>query len=339
MYARFADLLRPQKKLLSFLCCPCIYIGMATLTQLIEMAKASSSHIEMTNENLVAEIQRLDSSTIPADRERLAALQAKLLAQNAGLIIKVAHRYNRAKAFTPDEAAEISMAPLIAARKFDPERGVKFCACLPWYVRSALQAEHAFGSGQSQSVYARAKAKLNNMDRFSAEQVARAAETLRSKAVLDSPTIAAQMTDNISAEELFLETTEKSAAETRKERMLTLATEAVTMLTPEQKEVLASLLAPAPHGRDADGLRTSPAIARQLLFKVEYAKTQKRQVFDTIQDYILENDPSLRPPNWQPRQQGVWLPEMQGFLMGLFGTPTADEIVNYRKVARRRMRR
>ena len=102
MYARFADLLRPQKKLLSFLCCPCIYIGMATLTQLIEMAKASSSHIEMTNENLVAEIQRLDSSTIPADRERLAALQAKLLAQNAGLIIKVAHRYNRAKAFTPD---------------------------------------------------------------------------------------------------------------------------------------------------------------------------------------------------------------------------------------------
>lgn len=308
---------------------------MATLTQLMEMAKTASSHIEMSNEELVAEIQRLDGSTEPADRTYLAELQAKLLAQNAGLIIKVAYRYNRAKAFTPDEAAEISLAPLIAARKFDPDRGVKFCACLPWYVRAALQAEHAFDSGQSRSVYARARAKLNNMDRFTGQEIARAEATLRSKAVLDSPTVAAQLTDNISAEERFLEAAEKSIAAKRKERMLALATQAISMLTEEQKQVLDSLLAPAPRTIAADGLRSAAAVARELHVKVEYAETQKRQVFDLIQDYILENEPTFRPPSWQPRQQGVWIPEMQGYLMGLFGTPTVDEVAHYRKVVKR----
>ena len=50
------------------------------------------------------------------------------------------------------------------------------------YVHSALQAEQGFGAGQSQSVYARAKAKLNNNGHYQRRWVARA------EAVLDSPT-------------------------------------------------------------------------------------------------------------------------------------------------------
>ena len=105
---------------------------MGYLNQLLETAKVQTSDITMSNEEIVTEIQRLDGSQLPTDRHRMELLQSKLFCQNAGLIVQTANRYNRGNAFTSDEEEEIALAVFTAARRFDPERGVKFSACLPW---------------------------------------------------------------------------------------------------------------------------------------------------------------------------------------------------------------
>ena len=85
-----------------------------------------SSDIELANEVIAAEIQRLDGTTDPALRRRLSELQAKLFTQNAGLVVNVAQHYNRGKQPTPDQTSELALAVFEAARKYDPSRGSKF---------------------------------------------------------------------------------------------------------------------------------------------------------------------------------------------------------------------
>ena len=151
---------------------------MATLHQLINStSRMTEGKATSTNEELVAIIQRLSDSQAPEDRERLGEAQEQLFTQNAGLIIKIATRYNRGHSLTPDETAEAMLAVFVAARNYDPERG-RFSSCLPWYIQSALQAEHAFTHERSQSVYARSAAALNNSSDYSRDEVERAGAIL-----------------------------------------------------------------------------------------------------------------------------------------------------------------
>ena len=308
---------------------------MPNLKQLIITTKAMSSGIEMSNEELVAEIQLLADSANPTDQKRLTTLQAKLFSQNAGLVVRSASRYNRGKVLTPDETAEVAMAVFTAARKYDFSRGVPFSSCLPWHIQSALQREHAFMANQSQSVYARAAAKVNNSSLYSVDEVARAETALHHPAALDMPSVVSRLTDNVSTEDLFISLTEQSADEDKRERMLQRSTEAIALLPLEQKQILATLLAPL-QAADEFGLRSTAAIAKQLHTTEKYVEDQKQLMFGTIFEHIMEMEPSMRPVDWTPNQQGIQVAGIEGFLMGLFGTPTAGEIENYRKVTKKR---
>ena len=311
---------------------------MTNLIELIKATEAISSSIHMTNEELVAEIQRLADSSEEADQKLLTTLQAKLFSQNGGMIVQVATRYNRHKYLSSDEAAEVSMAVFTASRKFDLSRGVPFSSCLPWYIKSALQSEHAFVANQSQSSYARNTAKVNNPQSYRAEQISKAEAVLNRVTTLDVRSIESRLTDNVSTEDLFISLSEQIKDEDKRERMLKRSTEAVALLSSEQKQILATLLTPL---RTADdfGLRTTSAIAKQLHVSEKYVEDQKQLMFNAIYEHIMETEPDLRPPDWVPNQQGVRLPGMEGFLLGLFGTPTVGEIENYRKVVKKRFSR
>lgn len=309
----------------------CIPMSMSTtLGQIADTTRTMTAHIPMTNEELVAEIQRLDGSESPGDRSLLAELQAKLFSQNAGLAIKIAHRYCRGRSFSDDEASEITMAVLVAARKYDPTRGVKFTSCLPWYVRSALQHEHAFQAGPSQSVYARARATVNNMDRYGSSEIAAAEALLRVAAPLDTPATAAALTNGLSAEDTMLGLLERASEEQTGERLAGLVAEACRRLTGEQRRILAALLAPG-EARDESGLRTTRAVARQLGLASRRVAEQREAVVAKIAEHVFANEPGLCPPGWAPEQRGVTLPGLEAVVLGLFGTPTVAEMINYRR--------
>ena len=311
---------------------------MTDLSELIKATEAISSGIHMANEELVAEIQRLADSPEGADQKLLTALQAKLFSQNAGMIVKVATHYNRQKYLTPDETAEVSMAVFTASRKFDLSRGVPFSSCLPWYIKSALQREHAFVANQSQSIYARNAAKVNNGHMYSNVELSRAELALNQVTTIDISSMDSRLTDNNSTEDLFLSLAEQTLDEDKKDRMLRRSTEAVALLSPEQKQILAIMLTPL-RTTDAYGLRTTSAIAKQIHTSEKYVDDQKGLMFNTVYEHIMETEPDLRPSDWVPNQQGVQLPGMEGFLLGLFGTPTVGEIENYRKVVKKRFSR
>jgi hypothetical protein len=79
--------------------------------------------------------------------------------------------------------------------------------------------------------------------------------------------------------------------------MLKRSTEAVALLSSEQKQILSTLLTPL---RTADdfGLRTTSAIAKQLHTSEKYIEDQKQLMFNAIYEHIMETEPDLRPPDW-----------------------------------------
>ena len=299
------------------------------LKQLFDMVEMESSDIELANEVLAAEIQRLDGTTDPALRRRLSELQAKLFTQNAGLVVNVAQHYNRGKQPTPDQTSELALAVFEAARKYDPSRGSKFSSCLAFYVKSALQKEHSFAAGHSQSVYARNKAKLNNPERYSREEISRAEALLRSKKVFSEETDSRSIP---SAEDLLFALTGKTLDEAKNDRRLTLLFEALDQFPERERAVVDAMLQPA-RAVTEYGLSTNDAIARKLHLSRATVEIESQRISATIQDYIFENEPSFAPEDWTPEQKGIRLPGRDDYLLGLYGMLTAEEVANYKKVA------
>ena len=115
--------------------------------------------------------------------------------------------------------------------------------------------------------------------------------------------------------------------------MLILASQAIEELTQEQKQILQIMVEPI---RTAYyRLDREPPPCRQDLRR----GTKATVIFTTIQDYLFEHEPSLRPPGWTNEQRGAPAPAMEGVIMGLFGILSASELANYRKVTKRGRRR
>ena len=302
------------------------------LKQLLETTRQQSSEIEMSNEQLVAEIQALDGTNDPDERKRLSQLQAKLFSQNAGLVVKVAKHYNGGKPPTQDETDELALAVFIAARKFDPTRGANFSACLPFYVRSALQKEHAFISGRSQAVYARAKAKLNNSENYSPAEVSRAEALLRSKKMFSEETDSRSIP---SAEDLLYTLTGLTPEEVKDDIRMSLFYKAIVLLTERERAIVDAIRQPS-RAMTEYGLSTNAAVARKLRLPRATVEIEYQRIEAKIQDYIAENEPSLAPKDWTPGQKGIQIPGVEGRVLGLWGTPTVEEVENYKKMAGKR---
>ena len=120
--------------------------------------------------------------------------------------------------------------------------------------------------------------------------------------------------------------------------MLILARHAIEELTQEQKQILQIMVEPI---RTADeyGLRPTISIATHLHIGRTYVEEQEQLIFTTIQDYLFEHEPSLRPPGWTNEQRGIFAPAMEGVIMGLFGILSASELANYERVTKRGRRR
>ena len=306
---------------------------MATLNTLIETT-SRGTHAQASNEELVATIQRLSNSESAEDRQRLSEAQAQLFAQNAGLIIKIATRYNRGKALTPDETSEVAMSVFVAARHYDPERG-KFSSCLPWYIKSRLQHEHAFTHERSQSVYARATAKLNNASEYSRSEVERAATILRPTARLsfEDNGLANTLTDHLSAEEMFVSVMDEISESEKRNRLLACMSEAVDSLSDKQRAILTLLLEPR-SVKDDLGVSSTRAIATQLHIPEERVSEEKLKIVLGIQHHLAEKEPDLCPERWSAPIEITDLDE--GFILDLFGEPVRHEVMT--RHASRRLR-
>ena len=305
------------------------YVLDMNLKQLIERAESQSAEIEMSNETLAAEIKLLEGATDPTLLRRLSDLQAKLFAQNAGLLTNLAKHYNRGSQLTDDETDEVANAVFEAARRYDPSRGSKFSSCLAFCVQSALQREHAFLHGRSQAVYARAKAKLNHPERHRPEELARAEALLRG----NKPFLEEMDSPEMSVEDLIFRLTGQRLDEEKSENMLALLAEAVStdVLTMREKSVLASILEPRKAVTEY-GLSTDDAVARNLHMERIVADVERQRIFIKIQDFICERDPSLAPDGWAKGQKGIKVPGREGEVMGLYGPLTAEEVQNLQKI-------
>lgn len=251
-----------------------------------------------TKEELVASIQELSDAQAPGGRQRLYDAQAQLFVQNAGLIIKIATRYNRGKALTPDETSEVMMGVFVAARHYDPERG-KFSSCLPWYIQSALQCEHAFTHDRSQSVYARATAKLNNASRYSRPDVELAANILRPAARLsfEDNGLANTLTDHLSAEEVVVSGIEETSAAEKRDRLLACVFEAVEGLSEKRRTILTLLIEPR-GAKDDLGISSTRAIAMQLPMPEGRVVEETLKIVLAIRRQLTEREPELCSVRW-----------------------------------------
>jgi RNA polymerase sigma factor (sigma-70 family) len=304
---------------------------MATLSKLIE-ATSTSTRGEATNEDLVAIIQQLSDSELPEDRQRLREAQAQLFAQNAGLIIKIATRYNRGRALTPDETSEVAMSVFVAARHYDPERG-KFSSCLPWYIKSGLQHEHAFTHERSQAVYARATAKLNNPNQYSHDEVTKAANVLRPSARLsfEENGLANMLTDHLSAEDALFSSMDEALQAEIRQRLLATMSEAVAELTDRQQAILTILLEPR-YVQDDLGVSSTRSIANRLHIPEQRVSEEKLKIVLNIQRHLAEQEPDLCPQRWNQPIDASALED--GFILDLFGEPVRQEVM--KQHARRR---
>ena len=309
-------------------------MSMATLSKLIESTTHVDLAIDASNEDLVATIQQLSDSESPRDRQRLSEAQEQLFSQNAGLIIKIATRYNRGKTLTPDETSEVAMSVFVAARHYDPERG-KFSSCLPWYIKSALQHEHAFTHERSQSVYARAAAKLNNASRYSQSEVEAAGNILRPPARLSFQDngLANTLTDHLSAEEMFVSVMDEISESEKRNRLLACMSEAVDSLSDKQREILTLLLEPR-SAKDDLGVSSTRAIATQLHIPEDRVGEEKLKIVLGIQHYLAKKEPDLCPERWSAPIEITDLDE--GFILDLFGEPVRHEVMT--RHATRRLR-
>jgi RNA polymerase sigma factor (sigma-70 family) len=309
-------------------------MGMATLSKLIESTTHVDLAIHASNEDLVATIQQLSDSESPRDRQRLSEAQEQLFSQNAGLIIKIATRYNRGKALTPDETSEVAMSVFVAARHYDPERG-QFSSCLPWYIKSALQHEHAFTHERSQSVYARATAKLNNAGQYSRNEVETAASILRPSARLsfEDNGLANMLTDHLSAEEMLVSSMDEVSQSEKRDRLLACVSEAVDGLSDKQRAILTLLLEPR-SAKDDLGVSSTRAIAGQLHIPEERVSEEKLKIVLGIQHHLADKEPDLCPERWTSPIEITDLDE--GFILDLFGEPVREEVMSRRSPRRSR---
>jgi len=309
---------------------PAYIWGMKGLQQLLQSTGRPDADTQMSNEEFVAKIQSLVSACDPADRKKLAHLQEELYRKTAALVITLARQYNRGHPLTEDEQSELPLAVFDAARKYDPARGAQFATFLSFYVRSALQREHAFTHGQSQAKYARAARMLNNPQNYDREQVRRAEAFLRSKKTFSEESVLLDSNVQLSAEDLLFMITEQNLDDAKNDRLLALAREAILNLGEEEQRVLLSMLAPQKATTEY-GLKTIGAVAKDIDLDELSVEVDRQRVFVTIRDYIFEREPSLAPPEWTSEQRGVQLPGAEGFVLGLFGMPTSGEIGNYAK--------
>jgi RNA polymerase sigma factor (sigma-70 family) len=278
----------------------------------------------MSNEDLVAIIQRLSDSERPEDQQRLRDAQARLLVQNAGLIIKIAMRYNRGRALTPDETSEVAMSVCIAARAFDPARG-KFSACIPWYIKAALQREHAFTHEVSQAVYARGAAKLNNPDNYSHDEVTKAANVLRPSQSLSEENGLANLLTSLSVEDQVFAAMDAAEKAETQQRLLPIMAEAVAGLTERQQKILTMLLEPR-EVRDDLGMASTRAVAIRLHMPEQRVTEEKMRIIAHIRRHLAENAPDLCPHGWHdaPIELG------DNFILDLFGAPVVNRYARRR---------
>lgn len=156
-----------------------------------------------SNEQIVAEIQSLTHAGNPEDKKTLADLQEELWRRSAAVVTTLARKYNRGHPITEDEKRELPLAVFDAARKYDSTQGTQFSTYLAYYVRSALQREHAFTHGQSQSKYARAARMLNNPEKYDRKLVRHAETFLQSKKSFREETDLSDSNQQMSAEDYF----------------------------------------------------------------------------------------------------------------------------------------
>ncbi|MDA8080667.1 MAG: sigma factor [Actinomycetota bacterium] len=303
---------------------------MKGLQQLLQSTGCPDADTQMSNEEIVAKIQSLVSACDPADRKKLAHLQEELYRKTAALVTTLARQYNRGHPLTEDEQSELPLAVFDAARKYDPARGAQFSTYLAFYVRSALQREHAFTHGQSQAKYARAARMLNNPQNYDREQVRRAEAFLRSKKAFSEETVLSDSDTQMSAEDLLFMITEQNLDDAKNDRLLALAREAILNLGGEEQRVLLSMLDPQKATTEY-GLKTIGAVAKDIDLDELSVEVDRQRVFVTIRDYIFERDPSLAPPGWTSEQKGIQVPGTEVFVLGLFGMPTSGEMGNYAK--------
>ena len=141
---------------------------------------------EMRNEDLVAEIKRLTDASGSQDQRRLQRLKDQLFEKNKEAILKTARYYNRGRRVTEDETQNAYLSLFEAVEKYDESKGATFATFLGFYVQSAIQEQHAFSHPrQSQSMYARARGKLNNPENHGRDAVNRAEAQLWSDKPFD----------------------------------------------------------------------------------------------------------------------------------------------------------
>ncbi len=283
----------------------------------------------MRNEDLVAEIKKLADASGSQDRQRLQRLKDQLFEKNREAILKTARYYNRGRRVTEDESQNAYLSLFVAVEKYDESKGATFATFLGFYVQSAIQKQHAFSHPrQSQSMYARAKGKLNNPENHGRDAVNRAEAQLWSDKPFTEETVSSS-TSQLSAEEFFFAITEQAFDEAKNERMLDLAREAILSLSEEEQTVLVSMLDPN-RATTEYGLRTNEAITKDIHLDELSVEVDRQRVFMTVRRYIYEHDSSLTPPGWTGEEDsGIQLPGTETWIQGLFGTPTSGEVRNY----------
>ncbi|HEX3928596.1 MAG TPA: RNA polymerase sigma factor RpoD/SigA [Gemmatimonadales bacterium] len=94
----------------------------------------------------------------------------ELVARNLRFVISIAKRYQNRGLPLPDLIGEGNVGLMVAARKFDPEQGVKFISYAVWWIRQSILASIA-RNGRTVRVPLNRTADL--------ARIVRAAETLR----------------------------------------------------------------------------------------------------------------------------------------------------------------
>ena len=172
---------------------------------------------------------------------------------------------------------------------------------------------------------------MNNLDRYDKSEIAQSEKILRSHASLSGEAVASQVTGNISTEVSFLSLVEQSQDEDIKEN--------VDSGSARHRRAHTGAKTNTSNWLNQYGLRPTISIASHLHIGRNYVEEQKQLIFTTIQDYLFEHEPSLRPPGWTNEQRGVPAPAMEEVIMGLFGILSASELANYERTRRRGRRR
>jgi RNA polymerase primary sigma factor len=119
----------------------------------------------------LAEIRKIPLLTVEEEKAlaRLAfkgdvAAQEKLARHNVRFVVSVAKQFQNRGVPLVDLIGEGNLGLMTAARKFDPDRGVKFISYAVWWVRQAIQAALA-RQGRSVRLPLNRTADLNRLSR------------------------------------------------------------------------------------------------------------------------------------------------------------------------------